>query len=187
MLFYVYIIRRPTGLAVVRSGPAPRSGASSFAKRSFKQQAKLVVGEALASPPSPGEWPLKPWTLDFCTPPTRKQRFSRKMLKIQGALRPAPPLTGWGFGFENGKKWLGNCLGAALGASKVVFRFPEAPKSALGRVLGSILRETGRQERNKGSRDRFWEPFWLPKCHVLYDLGGVRGVRFFLRLWVRFS
>ena len=52
-------------------------------------------------------------------------------------------------------------LGAALGVSKVFFRFPEALKSDLGRVLGSILRETGRQERNKGSQNRFGVPFWL--------------------------
>ena len=134
----------------MRSGPAPRSGASSFAKRSFKQQAKLVVGEALASPPSPGEWPLKPWTLDFCTPPRRQQRFSRKGSQNAGAEHGGPPpCRGGRVGFENGKKWLGNCLGAVLGASKDFFRTPEAPKSALGRVLGSILRETGRQERNK--------------------------------------
>ena len=33
------------------------------------------------------------------------------------------------------------------------------------------MRETGRQERNKGSRDRFWEPFWLPKWHFCMILG----------------
>ena len=76
-----------------------------------------------------------------------------------GRCARVPSLTGWGFGFENGKKWLGNSLGAPLGASNVFFRPPEVPKSALGRVLGSILQETGRQERNKGSRDRFWELF----------------------------
>ena len=105
--------------------------------------------------------------------------FKKIAKKLRCAARRAPPRRG-GFGFEKGKKWLGNSLGAPLAASHVFFRSPEAPKSALGRVLGSILRETGRQERNKGSRDRFWEPFWLPKWRLLCDFGGVRGVRFFL-------
>ena len=39
---------------------------------------------------------------------------------------------------------------------------PEVPKSALGRVLESILQETGRQERNKGSRFDFGSHFGFP-------------------------
>ena len=36
--------------------------------------------------------------------------------------------------------------------------------------MGSILRETGRQERNKGSRDQFWQPFWLQSWSLFDDV-----------------
>ena len=38
----------------------------------------LVVGEALASPPSPKSGPSNPGPLDVCTPPRREQGFSGK-------------------------------------------------------------------------------------------------------------
>ena len=77
--------------------------------------------------PSPGEWPLKPWTLDFCTPPIRKKRFSRKGSQNAGAENGEPPPPRGGFGFEQGKKRFGNFLGAPSGASKVFFFCPGGP------------------------------------------------------------
>ena len=77
--------------------------------------------------------------------------------------RHPPPPAGGGSVLRTAKNGWEIRLGRPWARPMFFFRPPEAPKSALGRVLGSILRETGRQERNKGSRDRFWEPFWLPK------------------------
>ena len=122
-------------------------------KLRFKQQAKLVVGEALASPPSPGEWRLKPWTLDFCTPPRRQQRFSRKGSQNAGAEHGVPPPPGVGVGFEGGKKKLGNCfwplLARSWGAQKHQKHPPERQERAKrrqetkkrlpGSILGGIL------------------------------------------------
>ena len=47
--------------------------------------------------------------------------------------------TGWGVGFENGKKWLGNCLGAALGASKICFEPPGSSHERSWTRLGDDL------------------------------------------------
>ena len=60
------------------------------AQRSFKQQACLLLGEALASPKSGTPKPRIP---QFCTPCRRQQGFRRKMLRNAGAeRRPSPPL-----------------------------------------------------------------------------------------------
>ena len=115
-------IRRPTGLAVVRSGPAPRSGASSFAKRSFKQQAKLVVGEALASPPQPQEWPLKPWTPRFLHPAEAPAAIFKK-----NAPKPR-----WVYILSGGKKWQEKFPRPLLEVTKVFFCAPEALQERSG-------------------------------------------------------
>ena len=54
------LLRRPTGLAVLRSRIAPRSGASSFTKRSFKQQACLLLEKLQLLPPAPESGPSNP-------------------------------------------------------------------------------------------------------------------------------
>ena len=71
---------------------------------------------------------------------------------MQVRKRVPSPLLGGVVGFERGQEMTGKFPWGAFGRVQRIFPpFPEARQSALGRVLGSILRETGRQERNKGS------------------------------------
>ena len=102
---------------------------------------------------------MAPETLDssiFAPRRGASSDFQEKGAKMQGQNTVRPPPAGWGVGFEGGKTDLRISSWAPPAALLDFFLAPEAPKSDLGRVLGSILREPGRQERNQGSLERFW-------------------------------
>ena len=87
----------------------PRSTQWSFKLREAKLQTTslLVVGEALASPPSPKSPPKKTWTPRFLHPAEAPARFAKENApKLRGAECPPPLPPGGVYVLRGGGNWL---------------------------------------------------------------------------------